>query len=234
MIPVLANLIIIYFFIKLNLFYISNLTPGHWNIFKTGTLIDSVNFLDIIQQATWSTFLNGVTTYNQVLWTMYTEFWGSIIVFCFCAFFGGLKNRWVFYLISILIYINSYYLAFILGALLADNYFEGNLKSKPLLGILLIVGLLLGSLKESGKGLMRDSFEILSRIVMSFNISTNIKLFYIVGASLILFVLVKSVNLQKILSFKPLIFLGEISFSFYLLHPVILSSFSTRFFDLLI
>lgn len=57
MIPVLSNLIIIYFFIKLNLFHISNLTPGHWNIFKTETLIDSVNILDIIHQATCGTFL---------------------------------------------------------------------------------------------------------------------------------------------------------------------------------
>lgn len=52
----------------------------------------------------------------------------------------------------------NYYLAFILGVLLADSYFDVNLKSKTFLGFLLIVGLFFGSLNDSGKGLMRDFF----------------------------------------------------------------------------
>jgi peptidoglycan/LPS O-acetylase OafA/YrhL len=72
----------------------------------------------------WGIFFQGQTIsylYAGVLWTITIEFIGSFIVFSFASLFGKLRNRWIFYCIAIILFFNSYYLAFILGMALADS-----------------------------------------------------------------------------------------------------------------
>ena len=51
------------------------------------------------------------------------------------------------------------------------------------------------------------------------------------GLAILLWVIISSTNVQRVLSFKPMIFLGKISYSLYLLHLIILF-ISVKFFTL--
>jgi peptidoglycan/LPS O-acetylase OafA/YrhL len=70
----------------------------------------------------WGTFFAGDDTYNPVLWTMTIEFYGSMLVFAMALLFGSQRTQWTLYLAAAILFLNSYYLAFIIGMGLADTF----------------------------------------------------------------------------------------------------------------
>jgi peptidoglycan/LPS O-acetylase OafA/YrhL len=165
------------------------------------------------------TFNNGhdsTITYNGVLWTMYYEFTGSIMVFAFLAMFGDTRYRRYLYAPILLVFLGTHYMGFILGLMLADFYNStNNARAKadyriPLALLVVICAALC---------LYLFNYNILGAI--------DVKLVYIyLGVSFIMALLLSSRSLQWVFSRKPMLFLGKISFSMYLLHPIILGSFS--------
>ena len=87
------------------------------------------DFRTAFHQATWDAF-NGLATYNLVLWTMPIELKGSFLVYGFLALFGGLRLRWLLYVVfgaitvaldpAPLVAGEYYMLDFILGMALCD------------------------------------------------------------------------------------------------------------------
>ncbi len=203
------------------------------------------DLLDALKQAVWDAFfVGGKTVYNPVLWTMKIEFFGSMLVFAMSLLFGQLRSRWTFYLAAAVLFLNTYYLAFIIGMVLADifnsklpTFKTGNRKgnetgnkagNKAILSIILITGLFLGSYPISP--LTDDS---LYGFLDNGLFRTPLVTYHIIGAGMIMYVLLNSQGLQKVFSSQVPVFLGKISYSLYLVHFPVISSFTCALFLIL-
>ncbi len=188
------------------------------------------DLVDALKQAVWgSFFVGGKTAYNPVLWTMKIEFFGSMLVFAMALLFGPLRNRWTFYLAAAMLFLNTYYLAFIIGMLLSD-IFNSKLQlfkteNKTILFTLVASGLFLGSYPMSP--LTDDS---LYGFLDNGLFQTPLVTYHIIGAGMIMYVLLNSQGLQKVFSSPVPVFLGKISYSLYLVHFPVISSFTCALF----
>jgi len=213
-------------------------------------LADPDKIKNILSQAFWGVFVQGKyafvpwqDSYTGVLWTMAIEFIGSFVIFSFAALFGKLRNRWVFYIAAITLFIHTYYLAFILGMMLADIYNskpEGkmHIENRGILFLLFFLGMLLGTYPSipfgmdlyagvgSAGSLILDSLPFAATSPFSLGIASSMEFLYIIGAFLTLIVLLNSRYLEMLLSTRIPVFLGKISFSLYLIHMVVINIFS--------
>jgi peptidoglycan/LPS O-acetylase OafA/YrhL len=191
------------------------------------------DLLDAVKQAVWNSFfLGGNIYYNPVLWTMTIEFYGSMLVFTMALLFGSLRNRWTFYLAATMLFLNSYYLAFVIGMVLADVF---NNKSpvlqvfktgnKIVLFIILVSGLFIGSYPISP--LTNDS---LYTFLNNGFFETPKVTYHIIGAGMVMYTLLNSQGLQNVFSSQVPVFLGKISYSLYLIHFLVISSFTCALF----
>jgi peptidoglycan/LPS O-acetylase OafA/YrhL len=230
-IPVAMSIFVAFIFMRFSLFYNRQVAVisgsgwfgDFWN-FKP-------NFLDALNQIFIKSFFADGSDYNSVLWTIAFEFSGSFLVFGFLALFGKIKNRYWAYLVAIIFFFQTYYLAFILGVLLSDLMAHKNMlirefdRSKLIRTALLFWGLFLGSY-PSGRAVTETVYAFLEK---PFLLNSSLT-YHISGAFLVIAVLLDSKRMQKIFSSRYLLFLGEISFAMYLLHFIILGSFTSFIF----
>jgi peptidoglycan/LPS O-acetylase OafA/YrhL len=233
-IPVAFSVILAYVLMKFSLFYNqqaatisgSNWLEGFWKFVP--------NFLDALNQIFFGAFFSKVFEYNATLWTIAFEFAGSFLIFGFLALFGKMKNRSIAYAIAMILFFQTYYLAFILGMMLSDILAHKNTiiaqfdKYKIFRTLLLLAGLLLGSYPSG-----REVDGTMYAYVYSSWFENTAVLFHVMGAFFVILVLLESKRMQKIFSLRYLLFLGEISFSMYLLHFIVLGSLSSFIFYLL-
>jgi peptidoglycan/LPS O-acetylase OafA/YrhL len=184
---------------------------------------------EAIKQAAWGTFFAGDDTYNPVLWTMSVEFYGSMLVFAMALFFGSLRARWTFYLAAVVLFLNTYYLAFIIGMGLAD-VFNGKTSifktsNKVILSIVLASGLFLGSYPVG-----TVTADSLYAFLDNGFFQTPKYAYHILGAGMLMYVLLNSQRMQKIFSSQVLTFLGKISYSLYLVHFLVISTLTCALF----
>lgn len=187
------------------------------------------NIFDAVKQAVWGSFFTGDDTYNPVLWTMTTEFYGSMLVFAMILLLGVQRNRWTFYLAASVFFFNYYYFAFIIGMGLADIFNSKasifKTDNKLILSVLLLSGLFLGSYPVGT--VTNDSlYRFLNNGLFEIPKLT----YHILGASMIMYVLLSSRRMKKIFSSPVPVFLGKISYSLYLIHFLIISSFTCALF----
>ena len=89
----------------------------------------SPEFFDCIKDIFVDTFTKSGNIYVGPFWTIPYELFGVVIVLCAVSLFKNTKARYIFYAIA-LVFINSYYVYFILGMMISDIYsFE---KTAPL------------------------------------------------------------------------------------------------------
>jgi peptidoglycan/LPS O-acetylase OafA/YrhL len=165
------------------------------------------------------------TLFNNVLWTMKVEFFGSFLVFAFLALFGLMKQRWIMYLALVILLWNTYYLAFIIGMALCDiNVNRPNWRiSWPVLALAMGLGLFLGAAP-----LINDTPTIYSQFYIPFLPSADMFILpHVIGAGLVLLAVVFSARLKQGLGIRPLRYLGKISFSMYLLHVIIIGTLTS-------
>ncbi|MEK3985231.1 acyltransferase [Paenibacillus sp. FSL K6-3166] len=228
--PVIASVSIVFLLMKLSLFYnkeASSLSLSNWwlGIFWNF----DTSYIDVAKNIFFGVFFKYDDKYNTVLWTMTYELFGSFLVFGFLALFGRVKNRFLFYMIIIILLFNTYYLGFILGMLLSDlknnGYFDNRIFKQFSLKIFFIgIGVLFGSY-PTGTTVDNSVYRFFEATNF-----TTIVIYHIIGAFFIMVVLLNSTKLQYILS-KPFFeFLGKISFSMYLLHVIIIGSFTSYMF----
>ena len=227
-IPVAFSVLVAFVLMKFSLFY--NQPAG--DIAGSGWLTSfwkfQPDFMDSLRQAFIGTFFSNSFDYNIVLWTIAREFVGSFLIFGFLAIFGKAKNRYWAYIAAILVFLQTYYLAFVLGMMLSDFIaHERTLlrhidPKKIIRTTCLLLGLFLGSFPTG-----RDPQETMYAF-MNFPWMTDAgTLYHTLGAFLLMVVLLESRRMQKFFSFRYFLFLGEISFAMYLLHFIILGSFSS-------
>jgi peptidoglycan/LPS O-acetylase OafA/YrhL len=235
LIPVLAAIVLSFFLSSAGLFHYyaetvmitaNNNPANYWVNYWTFT----PNIADAIVQAMWgSFFVGGDVYYDPVLWTMTIEFYGSMLVFAMALLFGPRRNRWTFYLAAAVAFFNSYYLAFIIGMALADMFTNKTqvfkTSNKVTLSIIMFVGLFLGSYpvstvtSDSLYGFLNNGFFQTPKMV-----------YHITGAGMIMYVILNSQRLQRTFSSPVPVFLGKISYSLYLVHFMVISSFTCALF----
>lgn len=192
-----------------------------------------ISFFGAVKSGIWDIYFsyNHQDSYNFVLWTMETELKGSFLAFAFLAIFGDVKRRFILYLPLLVIFLKTYYLAFILGLILSDITFsnEGRnirqwlLKCRGLTAITFAVGVLLISYYQGSPS------SIISSLQFAFfsNLQMDEQRFYhILGAALLVFSVLYSTWLQKLLQQEKLACFGrEYSFALFLVHvPIICSA----------
>ncbi len=176
----------------------------HW---LAASWIGPAHFWVAVKLALFDAFFTGrnILTYNNVLWTMQIEFWGSMLVFAFLAMFGKLRWRGLVYLVLALALLDTYYFAFILGLILSDlavheHQMERRL-AHPYFGILaLAFGLVFGLAPQAAICV------------------------HVAGAALVLSSILLIPQLRSLLSMGPFKYLGRVSFALYLVHLSVLAS----------
>lgn len=192
--PVVFSLFITLIFIKLSLV---------GNIF----IATEFSIIDFFKESFFGVFYKSGSPQNPPLWTMSYEFFGSMLVFAIAALFAKYQKRYIIYLLLVLLFHKTHYLAFVFGMMLSDYFtselylkYKHKISSPKTLAFLLIIALFMYSVS----GVRQQIW----------------------GAAIFIFSILHSEYLQRLFSNSKFLFLGKISFSMYVMHAVILSSFS--------
>lgn len=218
--PILGSVLIGFLLMKFDLIYNIELsqtlntenTLGYFYNFYP-------SFLSAFKSGVWNVlFTTSLGGYNGPLWTMRPEFYGSLFCFLLFIIFNRIKNRHYIYLLIILgsslieiPWITSFTLGFLFCDLdhskTKENLYSKLFKNQVFAGKLIPITICI-------------SLIILIPIINTSNwLNTSLILSF-----LLVFMVMKSIFLQKIFELKPLLWLGKISFSVYLLHwPIICS-----------
>lgn len=242
-IPALFSLLVAYIFMTLGLFHnqeAARITKSDlwldnlWKFDPHFLLMLKQGLLDVFLPSSQSSYyLAGRATYNIVLWTMSFEFAGSMLAFALAALLHRVTGRyWIYIILSMLLFfLEDYYSAFVMGVMLADLF--NNNERDPVLDfvnripgpLLLLAGLALGSyplevdVSDTFYGQM--NFWILRDPAIQY---------HVLGSFLIMLALLNSRKMQDFFSGRSMAFLGKISFSLYLLHLILMCSFSSYLF----
>lgn len=182
---------------------------------KRGGMLDSiVTFEPEFWDAVWFALYDAYfafdlsTSYITPLWTMPIEFVGSMVLLGAVFLFGGLRSRWVVYVLLVcllmvfdgysagIFFVKKYYALFIAGAMVAEAY-------------------------------VKIDVNRISRFsVPAFAIGVSLPLWksgqvtdwYFASALFLVLGVFCSPSVQRFLKNKPSLFLGKISFSLYLIH----------------
>lgn len=180
--------------------------------------IDIPGFHYAIADGLVANFLRGYSYFNNVLWTMQIEFFGSILIFVLYKIFIGRVRIWTLLLaggVSVYLTSHTYYLAFMAGSLLYEARRSDLIALTPAwLGpVALVFGLLLGA---PGQG-FGERVGFLHGPAM-LQPGHREGLWPVLAAACLLFAALRSRSLQALLSMKFPQWLGRISFGLYLVH----------------
>ncbi|MBL7890348.1 MAG: acyltransferase [Bacteroidia bacterium] len=186
------------------------------------------SFLGFLKEISYKTMFWGSNDFVNTLWSISTELLGSFLIFSVLIFTHNKRNRLMVLLLICAVIFSSfsrYYIAFILGILLnyiINDPFILKLKNNRLFILfLLVVGLFLGGF-PSGGNIENTIYDHL----MMRSLSKNYVLLHILGGFFLIIAVLYSNFLQKIFSLNLFVYLGRVSFSVYLIHPLIIGSFS--------
>ncbi len=237
--PVLFTVLLIFLFHK-NYWIAKNAFPDNplTDKWVQSVMPDNLQFWQVIRHGLFDCF-NTTSRYYQVLWTMPTELFNSWLVMILIFVTHQSKNQWrllLFWLAVQLFLLQSWYgAAFTVGVLLAalqrdSEKFNQVSEHRVFRGLCLLAGLYFASYPFTGYvGAVKNSIY---RPISFFETYPHI-ISYLIGVSLLFLFMLRAHTLNKILSSKPLLWLGNISFMLYLLHFLILFSFSPWLYQLL-
>ena len=181
---------------------------GNYNQFEP-------NLFAAVKEALIGCFVTGENQYNGPLWFIYYEFFGTLLVAGILALFGKYRSRYVVYVVTALLTIRNDFLPFLLGCVVCDLTYSGYgwlkklTEKKWLMWLVLAGGLFLGSFPPIGERYEGTIYQMFPPKVL---------LFYIVGASMVLFALLHLEAPRKPLSNKAFLWFNRSSYGFYLLH----------------
>ena len=225
MLPALAVTMLAYICIKLGFpQYIAKAAGITGSVWLSGSSWNpDLTFIQSIFSGTIGIFTQGNSPFDNVLWTMLTEFAGSFIVFAFVLLFGSSKHRWLSYIVISIFTFNTWFLPFIIGMGLADLYSSGKLevfKKKRW-----VIGALIGAVAFGSFPMGGESTRLYGHISKQIfpGITINYSMFYLtLGAALLIFAVLVGKRLTTWLERPRISGLGKYTFSLYLIHlPVI-------------
>ncbi|WP_341900264.1 acyltransferase [Fluviicola taffensis] len=227
LLPVAGSVVICYLLHLFGLFshqHVGEITKSQdW---FQGLYSDMKGLGDVLKNIFLDVFLNNDNRYNAVLWTMTIEFLGSLLLFSFLALMGNNKKTILLHILVAAVILctdKKFYAAFILGSLISKLFVDGFSFPKGWKGIsiklvLLITGVYFSSYPQ---GFFTEQ-SIWKPLAWS--CTNSYDLFHVLGAFCILFVICFDRNFIRFFSIKPFLYLGKISFSFYLLHLAVMCS----------
>jgi peptidoglycan/LPS O-acetylase OafA/YrhL len=235
MLPALASILLCFGIMALGISQLHSVAAISQSSWLLSTWNFTPNLIEAIQGGMFGIFLQEGNAYNNVLWTMMTEFMGSFIVFGFLALFGKLKTRWIFYCILLVATFNTWFLPFILGMIIADLYVHRSeivariqLKRYQTV-VLVIVALALG-----GYPLGEVTGSVYGFITPQGAGAINWWMLYLtIGATILVATVMLSKGLTKFLSHRRVSILGKYTFSLYLTHLAVLYTFTMAIFMML-
>ncbi|WP_411553814.1 acyltransferase family protein [Paenibacillus lautus] len=228
-VPALASVFLAYLILVLDLGAYGNIRGMTLSSMPDPFAADA-NLLVMLKESLFHTFFTYGSQYNPVLWTMTYELFGSFMIFVFLIVCGRHRIRYAVYAILICLFIDSYYLGFVLGMLLSDVKNSG--KERPafihrswIQLLLLCAGIYLGSYPYVAP--QGTVYSILQWGTADFDFFV---FYHVIGSFLILTVLLHSSRMQSIFSHRFFAYLGKISFSLYLVHFTVICSFGSYVF----
>jgi peptidoglycan/LPS O-acetylase OafA/YrhL len=193
----------------------------------------SGDLFQALKSGLWTAFFSfdESSSYNPVLWTMEIELLGSFFLFCFLCLFGKSRKRWVFYAAALFVCsaLSLYGIdAFILGALLCDLYVTRPDFAKS------------GMVKRATHRIFIGLSHPMASVILFIPTLAMIGLpnyqgvFHLLLATALTgFVVVNDLS-RRIFSSRILMFLGKISFGFYLGHPLVIAVLGNPIFAFLV
>ena len=223
-IPALASILIAYIIAGFGGFSageVAHLTKSSWLLPHFGFAPD---LLEALKQGLFTQYFRDTIpldqNYNSSLWTINLEIMGSVVVFAFLAIFGTYRRREPVYIALAIIFWSSPLLAFIAGIALCDLYSRRMVFAlgKPLSYTCLLLGLYLGCYSTGA-----EEFSVY-RPVKSLVTHGFGEQMVTLGALLVVVSALATKGFEGFFAKRSFKFLGEISYSVYLLHLLIICS----------
>lgn len=221
--PVLVATMCAYLFYQFGILQyekMGEITGSSWNI---AVIPDKAPMWKVIYTGAIGIFLHNKVEFLTVLWCMHIIFWGSYGSLGAFALVHLCKKRYLVYgFLLILCSFFQTYLVFLVGMLCADYYFHkkenrlSHLHTNLVGGICMVSGILIG---------MIPSTMLMDGVTLGVP--------YAVGAGLIIFGIITSDEVQKILSLRVFTYIGKYLFSIILVHIFVLYTFSTELYIVL-
>ncbi len=188
------------------------------------------DFPGVLYESLLGCFLTGSNDYNGVLWTIPYLFWGALVTYLAAYLAGRNPLRYIAYAVMVAVslttdvYFSSVFLGFVLCDLFCTQ--ERLLKlwrrSVILPALSFGVGLYLLSYPSIGSDMTGTIYALLPP---AYTVT-----YHIAGAVGLLAGVLGVSGLQKFFGARPFCFLGNISYSLYLLHFPVIATFSCWFF----
>lgn len=222
-VPISSACFIAFFLLKSGLMYNQRVDAAVGGDWIGGFYHWSPGFDSLLRFSLFDVYFNFSDSRSFIftLWTMQIEFFGSFLIFSLLAIFGHLRNRWIPYglaLIAVCL-INRNLISFMLGLFIAELYqFEqvravlAGKKARIAVSVMLAVVVTLPVLV----------FHFLPRGLFS-DVST-------LAATVIVVSTIMLRPLQTGFTSRVSVFLGKISFSLYLVHPLVICSIGAWYF----
>lgn len=185
--------------------------------------------INLISNSFFNPFITN-SAYIGPFWTIKYEFWGYIVVFILALSLKESRLRRIGYIVTAIIFglcLDTYYSIFVLGLFVADLEFNrtpaifDKYYSKLLTNKIFVLCCFFASTYFSCCPLYENNplYAFWFKIpVVHSNLLRGL------GMAMFIYVCMHSGVLQKVLSFKPLTFLGEMSFETYAIHwPLMLT-----------
>ncbi len=231
-VPIAATITLSFLLIECGLYYnvpASAVTHSEWWLGSMWTFPDVV--ANYLKTMLYGTMFMGDSSFDTTLSSMSIEFYGSLFVFAFLALTHNIRNRLAMLSLVVLYCLitgHIYTATFAFG--IGLNYLEqkraamNGTVALALALLLVFVGGVLGSFPTNGM-IGGTFFEQFSPGLLGVS-----KWYHSIGAFFVVSAFVMSDLLQRIMSWRIFIFLGYISFSLYLLHPLLIGSLSSFIF----
>lgn len=197
------------------------------------------NFLTALWQGVLGVFATQVgadITYNPVLWTIYYEMLGSLLIFGLATLCRGHSKRWILYGIALLAFIDTNFAGFIVGMVLADLYatvptLYARIEKLPIFYQLSAFALAFAIGSYPSIDMMEDKGKYWNMLTLSPGDEFVSRTILQLAAGTILIVLALTWRkLRHILEHRILLWLGRVSYALYAVHLIILYSLTVTLF----
>ena len=188
------------------------------------------DFLKMLYESLIGCFLQGSNDYNGVLWTIPYLFWGALVVYLAAYLVGENRLRDSVYAVMILVSMTTdiYFTAVFLGFAVSDFFCTQKRgmdlwKRYWVLPVLsFVLGIYLLSYPSIGSDMTGTIYGILP--------PAYTVIYHVAGAVGLLAGVLGLGGLQRFFGARPFRFLGDVSYSLYLLHFPVVATFSCWFF----
>jgi peptidoglycan/LPS O-acetylase OafA/YrhL len=227
--PIFASSAIAFVLMKSNLFFNAAASiPAHSQNWLGTFYLFEPELLHFLKFSLYNVYFHYdiARSYNQVLWTMSVEFFGSMLVFFLCLIYPYLRSRCVVLgiLTAVMAMMNSPMLPFVLGMGIAQ-FFTGNARKRQEEGTMALLGsLLLIAATMIYSVISLHGFPTVQDFaVRPTFLSTIFAAVFVFGISI-------SSRVRGFFSNALSRYLGSISFPLYLTHLLVICSFSSWLF----